>query len=62
METALKSITGIKKMTSTAYQGGGNVLIEFQAGADLKKALDRCAQQGRHGAARTAGWMPTSRR
>jgi multidrug efflux pump len=40
METALKSITGIKKMTSTAYQGGGNVLIEFQAGADLAKALD----------------------
>jgi multidrug efflux pump len=40
METALKSITGIKKMTATAYQGGGNVLIEFQAGADLKKALD----------------------
>lgn len=40
METSLKSITGIKKMTSTAYQGGGNVLIEFQAGADLKKALD----------------------
>ncbi len=40
METALKSITGIKKMTSTAYQNGGNVLIEFQAGADLKKALD----------------------
>ncbi|MFN4202557.1 MAG: efflux RND transporter permease subunit [Tabrizicola sp.] len=40
METALKSITGIKKMTSTAYQSGGNVVIEFQAGADLKKALD----------------------
>jgi multidrug efflux pump len=40
METSLKSITGIKKMTSTAYQSGGNVLIEFQAGADLKKALD----------------------
>jgi len=40
MESALKSISGIKKMTSTAYQGGGNVLIEFQAGADLGKALD----------------------
>jgi len=40
MESALKSISGIKKMTSTAYQGGGNVLIEFQAGADLAKALD----------------------
>ena len=40
METKLKSIAGIKKMTSTAYLGGGNVLIEFQAGADLAKALD----------------------
>lgn len=39
METALKSIQGIKKMTATAYQGGGNVLMEFQAGADLQKAL-----------------------
>ncbi len=40
METALKSIQGIKKMTATAYQGGGNVVVEFQAGADLDKALD----------------------
>jgi multidrug efflux pump len=40
METKLKTITGIKQMTSTAYQGGGNVLLEFQAGADLDKALD----------------------
>lgn len=39
METALKSIQGIKKMTGTAYQGGGNVLMEFQAGADLDTAL-----------------------
>lgn len=39
METALKSIAGIKKMTATAYEGGGNVLMEFQAGADLDKAL-----------------------
>ncbi len=39
METALKSIQGIKQMTATAYQGGGNVLLEFQAGADLDKAL-----------------------
>ena len=43
METQLKTIAGIKKMTSTAYQGGGNVLIEFQAGADLAKALTTCA-------------------
>jgi multidrug efflux pump len=39
METALKSIQGIKQMTATAYQGGGYVLLEFQAGADLDKAL-----------------------
>lgn len=39
METALKSIQGVKQMTATAYQGGGNVLLEFQAGADLDKAL-----------------------
>lgn len=40
MEAKLKNITGIKEMRSTAYQGGGNVLIEFMAGADLDKALD----------------------
>ena len=40
METALKSIKDVKEMRSTAYQGGGNVLMEFQAGANLQKALD----------------------
>ncbi|MEX0277944.1 MAG: efflux RND transporter permease subunit, partial [Ruegeria sp.] len=40
METRIKSIAGIKEMRSTAYQGGGNVVVEFQAGADLDKALD----------------------
>ena len=40
METALKSIQGVKEMSSSAYQGGGNVVLEFQAGADLDKALD----------------------
>jgi multidrug efflux pump len=40
MESKLKSLVGIKKMTSTAFLGGGNVLIEFQAGTDLAKALD----------------------
>ncbi len=40
METRIKTISGIKEMNSTAYQGGGNVLVEFNAGADLDKALD----------------------
>ena len=40
METRLKSIAGIKSLKSTGYQGGGNVVVEFQAGANLNKALD----------------------
>ncbi len=40
VETRLKSISGIKEMRSTAYQGGGNVIVEFQAGADLDRALE----------------------
>ena len=40
METQVKTIANIKKITSTAYEGGGSVLIEFQAGADLRKALE----------------------
>lgn len=40
METRLKTIAGIKEMTATAYEGGGNVILEFQAGSDLDKALD----------------------
>ncbi len=40
VETKLKTIAGIKEMRSTAYQGGGNVVVEFHAGADLDKALD----------------------
>ncbi len=40
METRLKSIAGIKEMRSTGFQGGGNVVVEFQAGANLNKALD----------------------
>ncbi|WP_157016543.1 efflux RND transporter permease subunit [Mesorhizobium xinjiangense] len=40
VETRLKSISGIKEMRSTAYQGGGNVIVEFQAGSDLDRALE----------------------
>ncbi|MEZ5812322.1 MAG: efflux RND transporter permease subunit [Rhizobiaceae bacterium] len=40
VETKLKSITGVKEMRSTAYQGGANVLVQMQAGADVDKALD----------------------
>ncbi len=40
VEAAHKSITDVKEMTSTAYQDGGNVIVEFSAGANLAKALD----------------------
>ncbi len=40
VEAKLKSITGLKEMRSSAYQGGGFVLVEFQPGADLSTALE----------------------
>lgn len=40
IEQELTTIEGVKEMRSTAYQGGGFVLLEFQAGFDKDKALD----------------------
>lgn len=40
MEQELSTIEGIKEMRSTAYQGGGFVLLEFQAGFDADTAID----------------------
>ncbi len=39
MEQELRAIEGIKEMTANAYEGGANVLIEFDAGIDTDKAL-----------------------
>lgn len=39
IETKLKSIGNVKEMRSTAYEGGGFVLLEFEAGFDSKSAL-----------------------
>ena len=40
LEQELTTIEGIKEMKSSAYQGGGFVLLEFSAGFDKEKALD----------------------
>ena len=40
MEQELRSIEGIKEMKSIGYQGGGSVVLEFDAGFDAQKALD----------------------
>lgn len=39
VETQLRSIEGVKEMRSLAFQGGGNVLLEFEAGFDADAAL-----------------------
>src|SRR5437660_2994824 len=39
VETQLKSVGNVKEMRSTAFEGGGNVLLEFEAGFDSKAAL-----------------------
>ena len=40
MEQELKGIEGVKDMTSTAYQGGANVLLEFDAGFNPDTAIE----------------------
>ncbi len=40
MEEELKSIEGVKEMRSTAFLGGANVLLEFEAGFDADTAMD----------------------
>ncbi len=39
MEQELTGIEGVKEISSTSYQGGANVLLEFQAGFDADQAL-----------------------
>ncbi len=39
MEEELRSIEGVKEMSSSAYEGGGNVILEFDAGFDVDTAL-----------------------
>ncbi|MFX4222605.1 MAG: efflux RND transporter permease subunit [Thalassobaculum sp.] len=40
MEQELRSIEGIKEMRSTAFEGGANIVLEFDAGFDADRALD----------------------
>src|SRR4051794_34625477 len=39
VETKLKSVSNVKEMRATAFEGGAYVLLEFQAGFDSKAAL-----------------------
>jgi multidrug efflux pump len=39
IETKLKAVSNVKEMRSTAYEGGGYVLLEFEAGFNSNAAL-----------------------
>jgi multidrug efflux pump len=39
LEKQLRAIEGVKEMTSTAFLGGANVVMEFDAGFDVDQAL-----------------------
>ncbi|MDC0195031.1 efflux RND transporter permease subunit [Alphaproteobacteria bacterium] len=40
IEDEVKTVEGIKEIRSTGYSGGGNVLLEFDAGFNADKAMD----------------------
>ena len=39
LENELRNIAGVKEMRSTAYEGGGNIVLEFDAGFNADLAL-----------------------
>lgn len=39
MEQEIRTIEGIKEMTASAYEGGANVMVEFDAGTDIDAAM-----------------------
>ena len=39
IEDEVKTVEGVKEVRSTAYSGGGNVLLEFDAGFDADQAM-----------------------
>jgi len=45
MEQELRTIEGVKEMRATAYEGGANVTLEFEAGFNADVALDDVRQQ-----------------
>ena len=45
METELRSIEGLTRISSTSYQGGAYLLLEFDVGFDADQALDDVREQ-----------------
>ncbi|MSO89195.1 MAG: efflux RND transporter permease subunit [Rhodospirillaceae bacterium] len=55
LETELRPIEGVKEMRSSAFEGGGFVLLEFDAGFDSERALADVRQK----VARAKGKFPS---
>lgn len=45
LEQALRTADGLRKMTSTASDGGGRVILEYEEGTDMGVALDWVKEQ-----------------
>jgi multidrug efflux pump len=45
MEQEVRVIEGVKEMRSTSYEGGANVLLEFEAGFNADEALDEVREK-----------------
>jgi multidrug efflux pump len=45
MEKELRTIEGVKEMRASAYEGGANILLEFDAGFDADQALTDVREQ-----------------
>ena len=45
IEDEVKTVEGVKEVRSTAYSGGGNVLLEFNPGFNADKAMDDIREQ-----------------
>ncbi len=41
MEQQLMTLSSVKEITSSGYLGGGNIVLEFEAGFDVDNALDK---------------------
>ncbi|WP_404380085.1 efflux RND transporter permease subunit [Caenispirillum salinarum] len=45
MEADLRTVEGVKEMRAAAYEGGANILLEFEAGFDADQAMDDVREQ-----------------
>ena len=45
LEQELRAVEGVKELRANAYQGGANVILEFEAGFDVDAALDEVREK-----------------